>query len=243
MKAIILAAGYATRLYPLTKNQPKPLLEVAGKPILDYTVEKIEQVNEVAEIIIVTNNKFASHFEEWSKNSNYSKRITVVNDQTLSNEDRLGAIGDIQYVIEQEGIQDDLMILAGDSLFEFALTDFANYFEAAATDIIAAYPEELEQRQRGGSVDINSKGEVVDFKEKVENPGQYSVPAFYIFRNDTLPLLKTYLDEGNNPDAPGHFIPYLIKQKPVHAYIFEGYRYDIGTLDSYERAQKIFSNH
>jgi len=243
MKAILLAAGYATRLYPLTKNQPKPLLKIAGKTILDYTVGKIEQVDEVDEIIIVTNNKFASHFEEWSNHAHYSKKITVVNDQTLSNEDRLGAIGDMQYVIDQETIQDDLMILAGDSLFEFALTDFTHYFNEVKTDVIAAYPEELEQRQRGGSVDINSEGEVVDFKEKVENPGQYSVPAFYIFKGETLPLLKKYLDEGNNPDAPGHFIPYLIQQKPVHAYIFEGYRYDIGTLDSYERAQKIFSNH
>jgi len=243
MKAIILAAGYATRLYPLTKNQPKPLLEVAGKSILDYIVEKIEQVDEVDEIIIVTNNKFASHFEEWTDKASYSKQLTVVNDQTLSNEDRLGAIGDIQYVIEQEGIQDDLMILAGDSLFEFALTDFAHYFDEAATDVIAAYPEELKQRQRGGSVDINSEGVVVDFKEKSENPGQYSVPAFYIFKGEGLPLLKKYLDEGNNPDAPGHFIPYLIKQKTVHAYVFDGYRYDIGTLDSYEKVQEIFSHH
>lgn len=242
MKAIILAAGYATRLYPLTKNQPKPLLKVAGKTILDYIVEKIDQVNEVDEIIIVTNDKFAGHFEEWTQTAEYAKKFTVVNDQTLSNEDRLGAIGDIQFVIEQLNIKDDLMILAGDSLFEFALSEFADYFETVDTDVITAYPEKLEQLQRGGSVDIGESGKVLGFKEKAEEPYPYSVPAFYIFKESTLPLIQNYLNEGHNPDAPGHFIPYLIKQKPVHAYIFEGYRYDIGTLDSYKQVQQKFSN-
>src|SRR5699024_2346378 len=136
MKALVLAAGYATRLYPLTKNTPKPLLEIAGKSILDHIVEKMDQVDELDEIIIVTNEKFAGHFEEWAKNADYSKAFTVVNDGTTTNDNRLGAIGDIQYVIEELDLKDDLMILAGDNLFDFELTDFAHYFQEVGTDVI-----------------------------------------------------------------------------------------------------------
>src|SRR5699024_10695282 len=153
MKAVLLGAGYATRLYPLTKDKAKPLLEVAGKTITDHIVEKIVQVPEVDEIIIVTNDKFAHQFEEWVAQADYSKKLTVVNDGTTTNDNRLGAIGDIQFVIDKLDLEDDLMVLAGDNLFDFELTDFANYFQEVDTDVITTYQEEDEaQVKRAGIV-------------------------------------------------------------------------------------------
>ena len=242
MKGLVLAAGYATRLYPLTENQPKPLLEVAGESILDYIVEKMEKVEAIDEIIIVTNEKFTSHFEEWAKQADYSKPFTVVNDGTTTNDNRLGAIGDIQFVINQLNIEDDLMVLAGDNLFDFELTDFANYFNQVQTDIITAYPEENEaQLQRAGVVELDDNSKVLSFEEKPKNPkSNFCVPAFYLYKKETLPEFKQYLADGNNPDAPGHFVPYLLNKKNIHAFRFEGQRYDIGTVESYKQVQTIF---
>ena len=242
MKGLVLAAGYATRLYPLTKNQPKPLLKVAGKSILDYIVEKMEKVEAIDEIIIVTNDKFTSHFEEWAKQSDYKKPLTVINDGTTTNDNRLGAIGDIQFVIEQLNLEDDLMILAGDNLFDFELTDFAEYFYTVDTDIITTYSEEDEaQLKRAGVIEIDEDSKVLSFEEKPEQPkSNFCVPAFYLYRRETLSEFKNYLADGHNPDAPGHFVPYLLNKKPVHAFKFEGNRYDIGTIESYEKVQQIF---
>jgi glucose-1-phosphate thymidylyltransferase len=244
MKGLVLGAGYATRLYPLTKNQPKPLLEVAGKSILDHIVEKMERVDAIDEVIVVTNEKFTAHFEEWAREADYSKKLTVLNDGTTSNEDRLGAIGDIQFVIEQLDLSDDLMVLAGDNLFDFELTDFANYFEEVGTDTITAYAEEDEaQLKRAGIVELDADGKVLSFEEKPEQPkSRYAVPAFYLYQEETLPEFKKYLEAGHDPDAPGHFVPYLIGKKVVHAFRFEGQRYDIGTVESYERVQEIFED-
>lgn len=244
MKAIVLAAGYATRLYPLTKDRPKPLLEVTGKTILDHILEKMDKVAQIDEVIIVTNDKFTTHFEEWAKLASYSKTLTVVNDGTLTNETRLGAIGDIQFVLKQLKIEDDLMVLAGDNLFDFELTDFATYFDEIGTDCIAAYHEKNdEQLKRAGIVELDYNQKVLSFEEKPAQPkSSYCVPAFYLYQKDTLPLFEKYLEECNNPDAPGHFVPFLIEHKPVHAYLFDGKRYDIGTLESYERVQQIFAD-
>ena len=243
MKAIVLAAGYATRLYPLTKNQPKPLLKIAGKNILDYIVEKMERVEAIGEIIIVTNDKFTDHFEQWKKSASYTKQVTIVNDGTTTNDNRLGAIGDIQHVIETQQVTDDLMVLAGDNLFDFELTDFVSYFNEKETDCITAYQESnKEQLKRAGVVDLTDTGEVLSFEEKPSQPkSNYCVPAFYLYKKESLPLFKEYLKEGNNPDAPGHFIPYLITHRNVHAYLFEGKRYDIGTVDSYNKVNQLFS--
>lgn len=243
MKCIILAAGYATRLYPLTKDRPKPLLEVAGKTIIDYIMEKIEQVDDIDEVIVVTNDKFTTHFSKWADDAPYSKEITVVNDGTTTNENRLGAIGDIQFVIEQLNVQDDLMILAGDNLFDFELTDYVEYFNQVGTDCITAYMEEnMNQLKRAGVVELDERGKVLSFEEKPQEPkSNYAVPAFYLYKKETLPLFAQYLTDGNNPDAPGHFVPWLIQQKEVHAYAFPGKCYDIGTLESYQTVQEIFS--
>lgn len=242
MKAIILAAGYATRLYPLTENQPKPLLKVGGKSILDHIVEKMDKVEELDEVFIVTNNKFATHFEEWKAESNYQLKLTIVNDGTLSNESRLGALGDIQYVIDTLAVKDDLMVVAGDNLFGFELTDFVEFYKEKNDNVISLYKEPYpDQLIRGGTADLNELGEVVGFEEKppaVNYP--YSVPTFYIIKEEYVSLIEDYIQAGNNADANGNFIPYLLDHAKVYGFVFDEYRYDIGTLESYHSVQSMF---
>lgn len=244
MKAIILAAGYATRLYPLTKNQPKPLLKVGNKPILDSIVEKMVAVDELDEIFIVTNDKFYEHFENWVGQANYDIKLTVINDGTLSNEDRLGALGDIQLVINTAHVQEDLMIVAGDNLFGFSLGDLVTFYKNYDGNAISIYKEaDSAQLIRGGTADIDNEGRVIGFEEKPEVVSYpYAVPTFYIIQKDDLHLFSAYQEEGNNMDANGNFIPYLLDRSKVYGFVFDEYRYDIGTLESYEQVQKLFAN-
>lgn len=243
MKCLILAAGYATRLYPLTKETPKPLLEVAGKTILERLLDKISIIDKIDHVYVVTNARFAQAFRDWVSQYEYSKPLTVIDDGTTSNENRLGAIGDIQYVLEQTGLEDDLMILAGDNLFDFELSDFEQFFQDKNADVITAYEiDDIELRRRVGIVELDSSARVLSFEEKPQEPkSSFGVPALYIYKQATLPLIKQYLDEGNNPDAPGHFVPWLIKHKSVYAFQFEGQWHDIGTLESYQEAQVVFA--
>lgn len=206
-------------------------------------LKKMMNVSELDEIIIVTNDKFTSHFEKWwLDNTDYYKSISVVNDGTLTNDTRLGAIGDIQYVIDNYGVKDDLMILAGDNLFDFELSDFADYFYDKDSDCLTAYLEDNKaQLQRAGVVELDKVDKVLSFEEKPQHPkSSYCVPAFYLYKKETLPLIRQYLDERHNPDAPGHFAPYLLKHRPMHACRFKGKRYDIGTVESYERVKELF---
>lgn len=243
MKCLILAAGYATRLYPLTKNTPKPLLEVAGKSILERLLDKISGIDKIDHVYVVTNSRFAQAFEEWVAQYTYCKPLTVIDDGTTSNENRLGAIGDIQYVIDQVALSDDLMILAGDNLFDFDLRDFEEFFEEKDADVITAYEvADLNLARRIGIIELDPSAKVLSFEEKPQEPkSRWGVPALYIYKHDTLPLIRQYLQEGNNPDAPGHFIPWLIKHKPVYAFQFTGQWHDIGTIESYEEAQLVFA--
>lgn len=242
MKCIILAAGYATRLYPLTKDKPKPLLDVAGRPILAYILDKIKLVECIDKIIIVTNDRFFSIFCEWSRKFNISKKLTVINDGTTSNDNRLGAVADIQYAIDKMNINDDIMVLAGDNLFDFELTDFVDYYNKVQSDCITTHViDDIDKLRRTGVIEIDNEGRVLSFEEKPQQPrSNLAVPPFYIYKADTLPLIDKFLKEGNNPDAPGNFIPWLILHKDVYAYRFYGDRYDIGTIDSYDKVQKLF---
>lgn len=242
MKVIILAAGYATRLYPLTKNKAKPLLTVGSKTILDHIVEKVDRIEAVDELFIVTNDKFYESFADWASTYRGGKTVTVVNDLTTTNENRIGAIADIQFVIDRHQIEDDVMVLAGDNLFDFELTEFVHFFKRVNSDCITVH--ELTDRtelQRTGVVQVDEHDTVISFEEKPAEPkSNLAVPPFYLYKKETLPLFKQYLNEGNNPDAPGNFIPWLIGKKQVKAYQFAGNRYDIGTVESYERVQKQF---
>lgn len=244
MKAIILAAGYATRLYPLTKDKPKSLLQVAGKTILEHILHKVAKVDAVDEVYLVTNSYFYNQFQSWVDNYRYPLKITVLDDGTTDNDHRLGAIADLQLVIEQKKPGDDLLVLAGDNLFDFELSDFVSFFKTKHVDMITTY-ELLNRKelQRTGVIVVDRDYRVQSFEEKPEVPkSNLAVPPFYIYLRETLPLIREYLQEGQNPDAPGNFIPWLIGKKPVYAYKFEGKRYDIGTIESYQEVCRIFGD-
>lgn len=243
MKAIILAAGYATRLYPLTKNKPKSLLTVAGKSILEHILVKIVKVKAVDHVYLVTNSRFFGQFQDWANTHPYPLAISILDDGTTDNSNRLGAIADLQFTIDRQKIDDDLLVLAGDNLFDFELSDFVAFFDLKHADIITTHElTDLTQLQRTGVITVDSDFRVTSFEEKPKEPkSNLAVPPFYIYRRDTLPLIREYLAEGHNPDAPGNFIPWLIGKKPVYAYKFEGRRYDIGTIESYREVCQIFN--
>jgi glucose-1-phosphate thymidylyltransferase len=243
MKCILLAAGYATRLYPLTKDRPKSLLPIGNSTILEFIIRKIEQVDDVEQIYIVTNERFVEQFQKWAAQYSSIKKITVLNDGTTTNENRLGAIADLAMVLEHEKIDEDILVLAGDNLFDFALEDFVKFFNNVGHDCITAHElTDCKVLQRTGVVEIDNRQCIISFEEKPQQPkSNLAVPPFYIYQRATLPLIKQYLKAGNNPDAPGNFIPWLLTQKDVYAYRFNGNRYDIGTLESYEEVCKLFS--
>jgi len=240
MQCILLAAGYATRLYPLTENMPKALLTLGEKTILDMVVDKISEVDDVENIYIVTNEKFHTHFEDWAKTYKGSKGVKVLNDHTTSNDNRLGAIGDLKYVIDNEKIDDEILVMASDNIFDFSLCDFVKVYREKNADMICAHPiENKEELHSMGVVELDEGGRVLSFEEKPEHPkSDMGVPPFYLYRKETLPLVDKYLAEGNNPDAPGHFVPWLIGQTDVYAFVFNSVRIDIGTVASYEDAKK-----
>ncbi|SER67936.1 glucose-1-phosphate thymidylyltransferase [Gracilibacillus ureilyticus] len=243
MKAVILAAGYATRLYPLTENKAKPLLEIGNRPLVEHLLEKINEVKIIDHVYIVTNAKFYDDFVVWSRSSRYFSKVTILNDGTETNETRLGAIGDITYVINEANIEEDVMIAAGDNLFSFDFQPFVHFFYEKQTDcIIVQSVSDQKELQRTGVAAIKPDGLVTGFEEKPECPKtSLAVPPIYLYKKETIKLLGNYLQSGNNPDAPGNFIPWLIKHKNVYAYPIRGACYDIGTLESYQKISKMYA--
>ena len=246
MKCVLLAAGYATRLYPLTKNMPKSLLPVGNRTILERILEKVERVDEIDEVVIVSNARFYEQFESFvrSYRKRSAKRFSVLNDGTTDNDNRLGAIADLKLAIDRTGIDEDTMVLAGDNLFDFGLDDFARFFRQKKADCITSHRlEDLAELRRTGVVELSADFRVLSFQEKPAEPkSTWAVPPFYLYRRETLPLVAEYLASGENPDAPGHFVPWLAARLPVYAFTFEGRRYDIGNLESYEEAKRAFGN-
>ena len=238
MKAIILAAGYATRLYPLTKNWPKVLLNVGKKTIMDRLTEQILAIDAIDEVHVVTNHKFGEVFRSWAGSAaeNWPQvKFKVWDDGTLSNETRLGALGDIQYVIDHARLDDDVLITASDTFCTFDWTKFYIDFQSHGRDLLLSHEEKtLEECKRFVVALLDDEGRVLDLAEKPEHPkSKTAVYAAYIYRRDTLPLLKDYLVEGNSADAPGHFPAWLYQRRDVRAFVFEGECVDIGTLDTY----------
>lgn len=242
MDCILLAAGYATRLYPLTENMPKALLRMGNKTILDMVIDKIEEVDDVNNIYIVTNHKFYINFSDWANKYTGNKKIFVINDFTTSNDNRLGAIGDMQYVIENNNIDDELLVMASDNIFDFSLVDYVKMYREKNSDMICANKaDDKEDLHAMGVAEIDDDGKVLSFEEKPENPkSDWGVSPFYLYKKQTAKLIKQYLDDGNNPDAPGNFIPWLLERNPVYAFTPDGMRIDIGTPKSYYAAQKLF---
>jgi glucose-1-phosphate thymidylyltransferase len=235
MKAIILCAGYATRLRPLTENQAKPLLPLANRPIIDYIYDAIAEVDDVDAVHVVTNNKFATNFEQWAANHNGRVPITVHNDGTLTNEDRLGAIGDIRFTVERAGLMgDDLLIIAGDNLFDLDLNRFVTFWRGKGDgSAIALYQfPDMELVKQYSTAELDPNERITAFIEKPENPTTNLVGiATYIYHRDHVPLVERYLSEGNGPDQPGKFIAWLHQHVPVYGYRFEGMWLDIGNKE------------
>ena len=243
MKAIIMAAGYATRLYPLTKDKPKPLLSVGGKPIIEYIIDKLKPFQDIDTIYVVTNDKFYGHFIKWQQEFNYNIPVEILNDGTLSNDDRLGAIGDMNFVIGEKKIDDDLIVVAGDNLFDFDLNKLKE-FSLDKNIVICAYDvNDYKLATQYGIVSVEDDGKVVSFVEKPQNPpSTLAALGIYVFKKGKVPLISKYINDGNIADAPGYFIQWAYKNDEVYSYIFNGVWYDIGDLKSYQTADKEFSN-
>lgn len=243
MKCILLCAGYATRLFPLTENFPKALLKVGGRPILDYVIDEVNTLDEVDEIYLVTNNKYTPHFQEWADDKNNVKPIKVFNDMTTTNENRLGAIGDIQFTIEQAKVDDDVLIIATDNLFTFKLRDFVDFQKQNGDSAICVKTEDYENLKRLGVVETDEDMKIIGFEEKPEEPkGKYAATAVYLYPKKVVPVFKQYIDEGNKPDAPGNFVAYLYQKLPVYGYAFEGDWFDVGTHEALAQVNELYSN-
>ena len=245
MKALILAAGYATRLYPLTKEYPKPLLEVEKRPIIDYIFDKLSAVAQIDEIIVVTNSKFVYQFKEWAAQKKSRQVISVVDDLTTSNEDRLGAIGDINFAVEHVKIDEDLLVVGGDNLFDGDLNGLLVFAKNNAPHpVIGVYDiQDVSHASRYGVVHLNDNSKVIDFREKPSNPESSLVAmCLYFFPKERLGLIGEYLaSKAQKRDATGFYIDWLRNRVPVFAYTFHGRWYDIGDHKFYNEANKQFN--
>ncbi len=254
MKALILAAGYATRLYPLTRNFPKPLLEVGGKTLLDHLVDQIREIPDIEHAILVSNHRFVGHFDRWAAERTESARdggqahrglrFEILDDGTTSNEDRLGAVGDIQYVLSHRDIDDDVLVCCPDNIFQFPLKRFVQAFRAnPVSHICVREIQDAKDRKRRGIVLLSDDNRVLDFEEKPENPKSvWAVPPIYLYPRASLPRIAEYLEQGGTSDAPGHLVEWLYKVEPVYAYKIEGSVLDVGNHESLAEARKLFES-
>jgi len=243
MKALILAAGYATRLYPLTINRPKPLLPVGGRPMIDYIMDKLENLSELDEIYVVTNNRFFKNFQEWAEGHSSSKKISVINDKTLTNEERLGAIGDIQLVIEEAKINDELLIIAGDNLFAFDMNNFIEFAKSHLPGCSIALHNigSREEAKKYGVVKVDENNKLLNFAEKPTEPESTLVAiCLYYFPKERLLKVSEYLRQSKHKDAPGNYIGWLVQNDDVHGFTFDSKWYDIGDKNIYERVKDSF---
>jgi glucose-1-phosphate thymidylyltransferase len=245
MNVLILAAGYATRLYPLTLEKAKPLLEVAGKPIIEWVMDNLAPVPGLETIYLVTNNKFAQDFQEWAdryKQRHPELRFKIINDGSTNDSDKLGAVGDINLVITRGQLtKNDMIIVAGDNLFSEPLTDFVAQAKGSEATLAIYDVGDLEAIKKYSNITIDSDGVITQFEEKPVKPqNTLAGIALYYFSSEILSLFTTYLAAGNNPDQPGRFIQWLYTRKPVKTYQIKGKWLDIGSKETLEKANEIF---
>lgn len=250
MKLLILAAGYATRLRPLTDNQAKPLLPVAGRPMIDHVIEKLvgklpagaDAI--IDEIHVVTNNKFTPHFTKWAQEHGgaYAGRpLRVWNDGTLTNEDRLGAIGDIKFVLDQIKLDDDLIVVAGDNLFSDDLSEYVRKARDKGILVGVYDVKDLQEIRKYNNLGLDPDGRITFFEEKPQEPkSTITAIALYHYPRTALPLIQKYIAEGNNPDQPGRLVQWLYPRVPCYTYEIKGQWLDIGSKETYEEAQHQF---
>ncbi len=241
MKNIIIAAGYATRLYPLTENFPKPLLQIGDNTILGRIIDDVDRIPEITEHIIVTNHKFAHIFEDWASKQHSAKPIRIIDDGTETNDTRLGAVRDLLLALDDMP-DDDIMVLAADNILTFSFQGFVDFFKEKQTSIIMCHHEpEIYKLQRTGVIAVDDNMRVLEMQEKPEVPvSHWAVPPFYIYKSTDLPLIRDCMNHGCGFDAPGNLAHYLCEITPMHAMPMPGTRFDIGSLDSYEEAKTLF---
>jgi glucose-1-phosphate thymidylyltransferase len=245
MKVLILAAGYATRLYPLTQNQPKPLLTVAGQPMIEFVLDNLAPVGGIDRVYVVTNAKFADHFQKWADGYRATKSkldFTIVNDKSTDDSNKLGAIGDIHLVISREKVDDDLIVVAGDNLFSETLQDFGRVCREKKAPVLAVYDVgNQEEIKKYNSISIDASGKITFFEEKPKNPtSTLTGIALYYYPKSTLPLIHQYIAEKNNPDQPGRLVQWLYQRTPVYTWPVPGIWFDIGSKESLAEANTIF---
>ena len=246
MKVIILAAGYATRLYPLTLTQPKPLLPVAGKPMIEYVLDNLAPIGGIDRVYVVTNAKFAGHFRKWSVQYRETKskfNFTIVDDGSTDDTNKLGAIGDIHFVLKTQSVNDDLIIVAGDNLFSEKLEGFGKFVREKNAPVLAVYDVgNLEEIKKYNSITVDEEGRITFFEEKPKDPtSTITGIALYYYPRASLPLIKQYIAEGNNPDQPGRLVQWLYPREPFYTWRVPGLWYDIGAKETLEEANKIFA--
>ncbi|MGI8481964.1 MAG: nucleotidyltransferase family protein [Chthoniobacterales bacterium] len=246
MNVLILAAGYATRLYPLTRDKAKPLLEVAGKPMIEWVLDNLAPVPDIDVVYVVTNNKFTKDFEAWAKE--YRQRgsrltLQIVNDGSIDDSDKLGAIGDINLVLTREQLAtQDLIIVAGDNLFSEPLTDFVKHAKGSEATLATYDVGDLDAIKKYNNITVDQNGEITEFEEKPAKPkSTLTGIALYYFSREIVPLFTTYIAAGNNPDQPGRFIQWLYRRKRVKTFQITGTWFDIGSKETLEEANGIFA--
>jgi len=243
MDALLLAAGYATRLYPLTLDRPKPLLPVGGHAVMDWILGRLAPLDGLTAVHVVTNHKFAGHFEDWAARTAFRCPIRVYDDGTTSNDDRLGAIGDMQHVVERAGLRDDLLVVAGDNLFDFEIPPLVERARALGAPVVGLREEQsLEAVKKFGVADVAGDGRIRELEEKPAQPRSLLFAiCLYHFPAATLPELRRYLDAGLNPDAPGNYIAWLVQQTACYGHRCPGTWFDIGDHAALQEADAFFT--
>src|SRR5688572_2498251 len=246
MRIIILAAGYATRLYPLTLTQPKPLLPVAGKPMVDHVLDNLSPISGIDRVYIVTNAKFADHFQRWADDYRAKKAkldFTIVNDGSTDDSNKLGAIGDLHLVITREKVDDDVIVVAGDNLFSENLADFGKFARQKNAPVLAVYDVgNLEEIRKYNAISMDADGKITFFEEKPKQPkSTVTGIALYYYPRAAIPLIRQYISEGNNPDQPGRLIQWLYPRTAVYTWRVPGIWFDIGSKEALEEANRVFA--
>ncbi|MBT7822188.1 MAG: nucleotidyltransferase family protein [Candidatus Marinimicrobia bacterium] len=243
--AIILCAGYGTRMYPLTKNTPKPLLKVGGRSVLDYLMDALNELSELKDIYIISNDKFYTHFKKWKSEFHHeTKQIHILNDGSKTNEDRLGAAGDLHFAFQNTGAFSETLVVGGDNIFLFPLKPLWDKFLDQEHHMITALHEEkLNSLQRTGVLELSDLNQVIRLHEKPKKPpSQYFSPPLYLFKSSAKNRLVHYMNDVKSMDASGHFVDYLCQKETVQAIKSEEGRLDIGNMESYQKANELYNN-
>ena len=240
MNCLILAAGYATRLYPLTEHFPKPLLKVGEKTILDWLLDDLDAGGLVENCAVISNHRYAPHFERWAEER--GGNIRVLDDGTESNETRLGAVKDILFAVERLQLAGDTLVMAGDNLLDFSLNGFLDFAREKGTSCVMCYAEpDRGKLKKMGVAELGADGRVTAMAEKPAEPkSNWCIPPFYVFTAEDLPLVWEGIAAGCGTDAPGSFLAWLCTRRPVCAWPMPGRRYDVGNLESYRAVQESY---